>query len=673
MRRLALLIFAFSLLAAPATANAATAGGLKQLSGTNRCLSGADPLPSGCRSVRALTDLGDVVVAPDGKNVYATSRGNDAIIIFDRNTSTGVLTQKSGVLGCVTGVAGVASAQTCNLVADPNTMDSPNAIAASSDNKTIYVVTTSGRITGFNRASDGSLTFNDASFYTSQGPLLAVAVSPDGKSVYMAGDNTGVGWYRRNTTPGASLGDIGLCCGQPSHGYQSCFGASCSTVTNYGNVTALEVTPDNKELLVGSSNSTVLGWDRNTSTGGLTPNTTADHCVGATSATCMARSGIQNVQSIAVVDNNKFHIGSQQSISTVSRNPANGALTPDTAGNCFGYPGSSFTNCTPMPGSSPFVWYPARSLVGTPDGRNLYLGTEASTTPGVFSYTRSSSGNIARNPTALSCLNTTATEGCRTFAQGNRIQAMATASNNRHVYGVGDNKLFSFSVDRAPVCSNLSVGTAFQTPTTIGLSCSDPDGDAVTYQVVNGATRGFVAAPQGGAVTYQPFQTTTGADSFTYRAVAAGVASDPATVTVNVGGPVAPPPPPPAVLAIVPSSTSFSSLTFAKFTKFSNLSANNLPAGAKVVVKCKTKKKKAQKKGCPKTKTYRTTGAKKKLNLRKPFRKKRLPHGTKITITITAPNFRGKRITYTTRPGRRPSSRVQCASSTNASRFGSCI
>ena len=92
-----------------------------------------------------------------------------------------------------------------------------------------------------------------------------------------------------------------------------------------------------------------------------------------------------------------------------------------------------------------------------------------------------------------------------------------------------------------------------------------------------------------------------------------------------------------------------------------NLSVKNLPAGSTVTVTCKTKKKKQQKKGCPyKRKRFTTSGARARLNLRKPFAKKRVPVGAKITITITAPGFIGKQITYTVRKRKRPKSRVRC-------------
>ena len=122
---------------------------------------------------------------------------------------------------------------------------------------------------------------------------------------------------------------------------------------------------------------------------------------------------------------------------------------------------------------------------------------------------------------------------------------------------------------------------------------------------------------------------------------------------------------------MVPSTTSINSLAFAKFTKLVNLSVKNLQAGSTVVVTCKTKKKKQQKKGCAyKSKRFTTSGARAKLNLRKPFAKKKIPVGTKITITITAPGFLGKKITYTIRARKLPKSRVQCLSASG--RAGSC-
>ena len=58
----------------------------------------------------------DVAVSPDGANVYVASIASfsgvsDGVLVFDRNPSTGALTQKAGTSGCVTedGTAGACA------------------------------------------------------------------------------------------------------------------------------------------------------------------------------------------------------------------------------------------------------------------------------------------------------------------------------------------------------------------------------------------------------------------------------------------------------------------------------------------------------------------------------------------------------------------------------------
>lgn len=117
-----------------------------------------------------------------------------------------------------------------------------------------------------------------------------------------------------------------------------------------------------------------------------------------------------------------------------------------------------------------------------------------------------------------------------------------------------------------------------------------------------------------------------------------------------------PPPPPPAgspsgsQRPILSATVGHSALAYRAFTVFQRLVVNNVPAKARVRVTC-------TKRGC-KAKTYKTTKAKRKLNLIKQFRKRRLKVGTKVRITITAPGFIGKRITYTIRKRKLPSSKL---------------
>ena len=106
---------------------------------------------------------------------------------------------------------------------------------------------------------------------------------------------------------------------------------------------------------------------------------------------------------------------------------------------------------------------------------------------------------------------------------------------------------------------------------------------------------------------------------------------------------------------MIPSTVTNNWLAFPTFTKANRLAVNSIPANGRVKVQCKTKKKKQQKKGCPyKSKTFKNATAKSKLNLVKPFKKKKLRPGTKVTITITATGFVGKEFRYTMLKGKAP-------------------
>src|SRR4051812_46332710 len=83
-----------ALLALPASAGAATAGGLRQLGSGKGCFANETPAPSGCTGVRGMTTVGRIAISPDGKNVYVPSKGRNAVAVFDRDAG-GALKQKT--------------------------------------------------------------------------------------------------------------------------------------------------------------------------------------------------------------------------------------------------------------------------------------------------------------------------------------------------------------------------------------------------------------------------------------------------------------------------------------------------------------------------------------------------------------------------------------------------
>jgi DNA-binding beta-propeller fold protein YncE len=71
-------------------------------------------------------------VAPDGRNVYAASDGSDAVDRFNRNTTTGAITQPAGTGGCVS----ETGAGPC---ANGHALNGSEGVVVSPDGKSVYV------------------------------------------------------------------------------------------------------------------------------------------------------------------------------------------------------------------------------------------------------------------------------------------------------------------------------------------------------------------------------------------------------------------------------------------------------------------------------------------------------------------------------------------------------
>ena len=105
--------------------------------------------PSACGIGRYTAESSDVLVSPDGTNVYAASRGAyggpqsvPAIDVFRRDTATGAITQPGEAAGCLsqTGYSGLCLADATRT----NSIAGPTALAISPDGATVYVADYTG-------------------------------------------------------------------------------------------------------------------------------------------------------------------------------------------------------------------------------------------------------------------------------------------------------------------------------------------------------------------------------------------------------------------------------------------------------------------------------------------------------------------------------------------------
>lgn len=89
----------------------------------------------------------------------------------------------------------------------------------------------------------------------------------------------------------------------------------------------------------------------------------------------------------------------------------------------------------------------------------------------------------------------------------------------------------------APIAEDLTLKTYKGVAISSRLAAVDPEGDLVTFQVVDSPARGQVAMDENdpAAFTYTPYEGKKGRDTFTYVAIdAKGNVSKPATVKVNI-------------------------------------------------------------------------------------------------------------------------------------------
>jgi len=119
-------------------------GALTQPSGAEGCISSwSEP----CRDGHAVTASSGVAVSPDGKSVYVASHnyptGTSAVVRLKRNTSTGAITQPSGAAGCI-------SEDGSGPCADGHAVSLPQRLAVSPDGDSVYVAASA--LARFNRA-----------------------------------------------------------------------------------------------------------------------------------------------------------------------------------------------------------------------------------------------------------------------------------------------------------------------------------------------------------------------------------------------------------------------------------------------------------------------------------------------------------------------------------------
>jgi DNA-binding beta-propeller fold protein YncE len=224
-------------------------GALKQPDGVAACYS-KDGTGGICTKSRALSTPFRAIFSPDGKYVYVDSIGSNDLAVLSRDPATGALSPKQTVRACIT------------TRCDQN-FGADGGLAISPDGKSVYLAGIGGYLGVFDRDPvSGVLTQKpgSAGCFAEGSPrgvcpmarplreALGVVVSPDGRSVYVtAYIGSGIAIFDRDPATGTLTQKAGKagCVAEEGRG-------GCQAGRAFGGVLEVTVSADGKNLYLSS-------------------------------------------------------------------------------------------------------------------------------------------------------------------------------------------------------------------------------------------------------------------------------------------------------------------------------------------------------------------------------------------------------------------------------------
>jgi DNA-binding beta-propeller fold protein YncE len=433
MPTLALLVFLGLSSLVAAEQSAAPAGRLVQPRGADGCVHRT--AINRCERGRAVTSPEDVAVSPDGRHVYVAAYGSNAVAVFARSRRTGVLDQLRRRRGCVRHGRGGGCAS-------GRALGAPASIAISPDGRSVYVAASdSDALSVFarNRHTGVLHQLPGARGCVSERPgggctvgralnePTSVAVSPDGTRVYVAGRRfpSGVAIFARALD--GSLTQPEGTAGCVSH--QG--GLGCAAARGIGAPEEVLVSPDSRHVLVAGSRSDAVAVLRS-GPDGLSQAEGAAGCIsqGGTEG-CADGKALRAPVDLAISpDGRNVYAASASSdgIAVLRRDRATGALTQsEDRGGCISQ-GARPRRC--LPGRAlDEVW----GLAVSPDGGNLYAVSSKVNTLGAMARDRES-GALEQLPGRLGCFIRGGGFGCPEGRGLTVAVAVAVSPDGRSVY-----------------------------------------------------------------------------------------------------------------------------------------------------------------------------------------------------------------------------------------------
>ena len=353
-------------------------GALTQKAGRAGCLSDLDV---SCKASIASSAEYAVAVSPDGISVYAA--GLDGLSIFDRDPASGALTQKPGKSGCID-----RTYEDCTR--NPS-IDWPQTVTISPDGLNVYVNTDGeGRVVIFDRDAtgalrpkagrDGCVSADGSGGRCTRGGFadaLSIAVSPDGRNVYVGSAN-GVTVFDR--VPGGTLRRMP---GRPGCVTDSGSGGRCANGKALSGHSSVTISPDGRSLYVTFLASHVVAvFDRDPATGALTQKRGLAGCISDTGSggRCTNGKALRKTRHVAIsADGLSVYVAGDEAISIFDRDAATGTLRQKRGrAGCV-----SETGLRGICANGKALRQP-QWLTVSPEGKNVYAGARLSNAVATF-------------------------------------------------------------------------------------------------------------------------------------------------------------------------------------------------------------------------------------------------------------------------------------------------
>jgi DNA-binding beta-propeller fold protein YncE len=407
-------------------------GRLVQLAGERGCIHRTGI--NGCAVGRAVTSPEQIAISPDGRHAYVASFGSNAVTVFARSRATGALSQLRGARGCVAHLGAGPCARGRALAR-------PTAVAVSPDGRNVYVAASeSNALAAFARnPRTGALRqLTGAAGCLSQLPgggcldgralnePAAVAVSPDGRRVYLAGRRAPSGVAVLTRARDGSLSQPAGQAGCVTSGGRD----GCAAAVPIHSPEDVAVSPDSSTVFVAALRSNSIVVLRRTPAGLVQTG-----CIAmSTREGCTRGHALQGPAELAISpDGRRVYVAASGADSVVHlrSDRATGALTQARGrAGCIRQSGSR--RCG-RGRTLDEVW----SLALSPDGRNLYTVSSKLNALGAMSRNRSS-GRLAQLPGTFGCFIRGGGFGCREGRGLTVASDVAVSPDGRNVYATSD-------------------------------------------------------------------------------------------------------------------------------------------------------------------------------------------------------------------------------------------